>query len=195
MKFISSTATPTGRFVANVFIHFEPTGHSIRHNAKMAEAEQDVHEKYRMDVKKGFGGHENDNNGLPPYIIPGTPEESNWRRSHPSGYQQQDSFTTGSTPVHFAAQKGDLKQLKKHVKESKENVHLKDKNGWTPLHEAARGGHADVVKYLVENGADVNTLTGVGESALWWAKHEFGEDHPVVLFMEEIGALEVGPDL
>ena len=59
-------------------------GHSLRHNARIA-MENDVHAKYKADTAKGFGGHENDNSGLPPYIIPGTPEEANWRRSHPSG--------------------------------------------------------------------------------------------------------------
>ena len=55
----------------------------------MEEAEKDVHSKYRLAAALGFGGHENEagnNNGLPPYIIPGTPEEANWRRSHPSGH-------------------------------------------------------------------------------------------------------------
>ena len=51
------------------------------------------------------------------------------------------------------------------------------------------------VKYLVENGADKNELTGVGESALWWAKHELGNDNPVVELLEDMGALEMGPDL
>lgn len=187
-----------GRFVANVFIHFEPTGHSLRHNAKL-DKEKDVHSKYRLATALGFGGHENENsdhNGLPPYIIPGTPEETNWRRSHPTGHKQNvDTFTTGSTPVHFAAQKGDLSTLKKHISKSKESVHVKDKNGWTPLHEASRGGHLDVVKYLVENGADANELTGVGETALWWARHELGDGHPVVTFLEDMGAMDVGPDL
>ncbi|CAB9501183.1 Protein phosphatase 1 regulatory subunit 12A [Seminavis robusta] len=196
-----------GRFVANLFIHFEPTGHTLRHEEKV-EAEQKARmakekkkgswiSQYKLASKMGFGGHENENNGLPPYIIPGTPEEANWRRSHPSGNQrqQQDRFTTGSTPVHFAAQKGDLKSIMTHIDKAKESVHLKDANGWTPLHEAARGGHKEVVKYLVEKGADKNALTGVGESALWWARHEYGDEHPVVEFLEELGALEVGPDL
>lgn len=51
------------------------------------------------------------------------------------------------------------------------------------------------VKYLVENGADKNELTGVGESALWWAKKELGNDNPVVELLEDMGALEMGPDL
>jgi prolyl 4-hydroxylase len=74
-----------GRYYANIFIHFEPTGHSLRHNAKV-EGESSVHEKYREATSRGAGGHEVDQaGGLPSYIIPGTPEEGNWRARHPNG--------------------------------------------------------------------------------------------------------------
>ncbi|XP_078379610.1 ankyrin repeat domain-containing protein 40-like [Oculina patagonica] len=38
-------------------------------------------------------------------------------------------------------------------------------NGWTPLHWAAKRGHASIVKYLVEQGADATALTSKGETA------------------------------
>ena len=189
-----------GRFMANIFIHFEPTGHSLRHNAKMEEEEEkkDVHEKYKDALNRGFGGHENDANGLPSYIIPGTPEEAHWRAQHPDGKKsKRNSFQTGSTTAHAAAQGGDLETLRKEVERRKDVINAKDSNGWQPLHEAARGGHVDVVKYLVDNGADLNSKTGGknGATALWWAKQRLGDDHPVVMLMEELGALEIGPDL
>ena len=62
--------------------------------------------------------------------------------------------------------------------------------------EAARGGHLDVVKFLVSNGADPNARTGeAGGTALYWAKKTLDEDHPVISFLESIGGLEIGPDL
>jgi ankyrin repeat protein len=65
-----------------------------------------------------------------------------------------------------------------------------------PLHEGARAGQLEVVKYLVEQGADLNVKTGgKGGSALWWAKQKLEEDHPVIAFLESYGALEIGPDL
>jgi hypothetical protein len=74
--------------MANLFVHFEPTGHSLRHNAKIAAEEArklDVHDKYQDALERGVGGHENDQSGLPAYILAGTPEETNWRRNHPDG--------------------------------------------------------------------------------------------------------------
>ena len=38
-------------------------------------------------------------------------------------------------------------------------------NGWTPLHWAAKRGHASIVNYLVQEGADTTLLTKKGETA------------------------------
>ena len=54
------------------------------------------------------------------------------------------------------------------------------------------------MKYLIENGADVNKKTGNGEeggTALWWAKRNLKEEHPIIAYLENVGALEIGPDL
>jgi len=58
----------------------------LRHNARSEEGGSDVHKKYRDALSRGAGGHEVDQGGdLPSYIVPGTPEEANWRRRHPHG--------------------------------------------------------------------------------------------------------------
>jgi len=65
-----------------------------------------------------------------------------------------------------------------------------------PTRCSARGGHIDAVKYLVEKGADPNVKShGTGATALYWAKQRHPEDHPVIEFLESIGALEAGPEL
>ena len=80
-----------GRYFANLFIHFEPVGHSLRHDAKLEQDEinQDVHEKYRKAVEMGHGGHENAQSmeALPPYILPGSEEANLWAEEHPEGYE------------------------------------------------------------------------------------------------------------
>lgn len=128
-----------GRYMANLFVHFEPIGHSLRHNAEQGRGLDDAHNKYRDSLARGHGGHENEmaENGLPPYVIPGTPEERHWRQTHPGGFKsKKNSATTGSqqTIAHFAAQTGNIQQLELEVKNNKDVVNAKDHNGWTPLH-------------------------------------------------------------
>jgi hypothetical protein len=109
-------------------------GHSLRHHNLDTDAGGDVDAKYRDALSRGLGGHENDMDGLPSYIVPGTPEESHWRQTHPDGYKsKRKSFATGSTVAHLAAQGGDIEKLKEEVSRKKDLIHAKDKNGWEPV--------------------------------------------------------------
>lgn len=186
-----------GRFYANIFIHFEPVGHSLRHEAKEAADQAAAGGK----DDHAHGGHEVDmSDGLPPYIQRGSIEEERWFKSHPNHKKtrsEKKGFTTGSTPAHQAAQDGDAEQLGLVIDKLGHLLDAKDANGWTPLHEGARAGHEDVVKLLVEKGANLNERTreGKGETALYWSVKENGEDHPVSQFLMELGALNIGPDL
>ena len=105
----------------------------------------------------------------------------------------------GTTKAHRAAANGDVRTIAHIIKNDKEMIHKKDANGWSPLHESVRGGHVEVVKHLVANGADVNEITGHegegGVSSLFLAIEEHGEDHPIVEFLESVGALMIGPEL
>jgi len=196
-----------GRFYANIFIHFEPTGHSLRHHADHTH-DHNVDKKYKESLEKGHGGHENQEEGLPLYLNPGTPEAVHWMKTHPDYKRpkehrasevkrREDTFATGSTLAHAAAQEGDVELLMKVIEEDNKQIHMKDKNGWTPLHEAARGGHDAAVELLVRHGADkdVRTNNGDGGSPLWLAENLHGKDHPVVLFLKKVGALSIGPEL
>jgi prolyl 4-hydroxylase len=190
-----------GRFMANIFVHFEPTGHTLRHTGELDEADMDVDKKYRKALAKSQAGHEHDGHGgLPAYIIPNSPEENHWRAQHPNVAQKADeeeeSFTTGSTPAHRHAAEGRVKDLEQYIKQNKDAVNARDANGWTPLIESARGGHLEAVKLLVEHGADVNIKSyGTNATALWWARQSVGDEHPVIEFLESLGALEAGPEL
>lgn len=126
-----------GRYYANIFIHFEPVGHTLRHHNHETDAGEDVDQKYRDALDRGSGGHETDNDGLPPYIIKGTPEEAHWRAQHPDGQKKKTkkltAFATGSTSAHMAAQGGDIDSLKKALDEKKDLVSAEDANGWQPV--------------------------------------------------------------
>jgi prolyl 4-hydroxylase len=168
--------------------------------AALANEATDVHVKYKEATARGAAGHEVDqgHDGIPSYIIPGSKEEANWLKWHPDNKRsKQRSFATGTTNAHYAAQHGDMTTLRKLVDADKSIIHSTDANGWTPLHEGARAGNKEVVKFLFEKGADVNARTneGTGGSALWWVKKNLGSDNEMVAFLESLGAQEIGPEL
>ena len=67
----------------------------------------------------------------------------------------------------FAAQDGDLKEVKRLVGEGVP-VDKFDEIGMTPLHYAADAGHLDVARFLIASGADVNAHdeAQIGETPL-----------------------------
>jgi len=72
-----------------------------------------------------------------------------------------------------------------------------DENGWTPLHEAVRANQLDVVDFLLAHGAEINAVTneGKGYSPLHLAETFHGLESEIYTFLEDLGALKVGPEL
>jgi ankyrin repeat protein len=58
--------------------------------------------------------------------------------------------------IHELAQKGDLEGVRALIEKDPELIDAKDKDGRTPLHWASRGVHLELLKFLVDKGADVN---------------------------------------
>ena len=56
----------------------------------------------------------------------------------------------GHNAMHMAAQGGQLEMLKYLSLMFEARVHEKDSYGWTSLHHAARSGHCQVARYLIE---------------------------------------------
>ncbi|XP_031224475.1 ankyrin repeat domain-containing protein 12 isoform X3 [Mastomys coucha] len=82
------------------------------------------------------------------------------KKTPSSSSRQKDKINKrnerGETPLHMAAIRGDVKQVKELISLGA-NVNVKDFAGWTPLHEACNVGYYDVAKILIAAGADVNT--------------------------------------
>ena len=74
-------------------------------------------------------------------------------------------------------------------------VYARDYNGWISLHEAAWVGHVKLIEALVHRGVDINEMRGSGKTELRLAQEYHNEHHPVVAFLESIGALTIGSDL
>ena len=137
---------------------------------------------------------------MPIYILRGSPEEQKWRREHPPQRlvrRAKEAPAAAASPLEelaHAAATGDVDRIHKMVTaenaNDKDMIHNKDSNGWLPIHEAARGGHLDVVQLLVDFGADVNERTNFGEgsSVMELVLNNHGHDHPLFGYLEDLGA-------
>ena len=161
--------------MANIFMHFEPVAPLLEANPV-----------FRGD--------------LPPYIIPGSPEEPNWRKQNPIGWHavQTKRMTGGTTEAHLAAVRGALEDLRSVLDVHPVYAQAVDVHGWTPLHEAARRGNTLVAQLLIDRGADKDAITNGGESALGLA-YEYvqtkdpiykanPDQHPLIQYLEGLGA-------
>ena len=60
--------------------------------------------------------------------------------------------------LHAAATVGDFRRVQELVDENPASVHTYSADGFPPLGLAAYMGHADIVEYLISQGADVNQV-------------------------------------
>jgi prolyl 4-hydroxylase len=168
-----------GRYYANIFIHFEPTGRPLHAEGNDWESSLD--------------------DFLPPYILPNSPWVKEWSRRNPSGWKQPSPSAAhvDSLTGHSAAAQNNLEVLTQLAAENHRALTAKDRNGWSPIHESVRGGHLEALDFLVNNGADVNERThhGTGVTPLNIALHTHDEDHPVTRYLKDMGALNIGPEL
>jgi hypothetical protein len=78
----------------------------------------------------------------------------------------------GSTPLHYAAYKGNLSIVELLVRRGAD-PNSRNMYGSTPLHEASSNGHVGVVRLLLDKGADPSAMDSDGRTALDLA-HESG---------------------
>ena len=166
--------------MANIFMHFEPV-------APLSEP----HPIFQGD--------------LPPYIIPGSPEEPNWRMQNPDGWNavQTQELTSGTTEAHQAVVSGNVDELQAILDLHPAYVNAQDEFGWAPLHEAVRIRRGDVIRLLIDRGADMNAMTTGGESVLGLAYYYIEtevpqyksnpDQHPVIQYLNELGARRIMP--
>ena len=189
-----------GNYYANVFVHFEPLGHTLRHSRKNAfgsdiNVPQHAKDAYERALKYQQMLDENEAPAvektsaksfetkkipdLPPYI--GVEQEVRWRQQYEFEKEQQvrtrismrllpeGAFVTqrrifvkvspkptkavlGLLGPHTAAADGDLSTLREIARKDRAQLFSADKNGWRPLHEAARSGRHKVIEYLIKEG-------------------------------------------
>ncbi|KAJ2958688.1 hypothetical protein NQZ79_g5710 [Umbelopsis isabellina] len=79
----------------------------------------------------------------------------------PEEAEEQDIF--------YFAREGDVSKLNTCFNKAYDSINDRDDQGLTALHYACDGGHLDIIKLLVEKGADVNSLTNEHETPLHYA--------------------------
>jgi ankyrin repeat protein len=78
--------------------------------------------------------------------------------------------------LQHAAVTGDAAEVARLLRSGSANPNTRDLSGWTPLHYACLGGHRDVVRLLLDEGADPTKRTDKGYLAREIANREqYGE--------------------
>ena len=86
----------------------------------------------------------------------------------------------------FAAiRKGNIVEVERLLNEGVD-LDVRYRDGWTPLHEACNQGHPDIVRLLLERGADVGARNRHGDTAhdivVFFAEHEAEYKKLLLLF-------------
>ena len=90
------------------------------------------------------------------------------------------------TPLMYAASTGRLDNMKLLHKANDIVLMNKSRKGLAAIHYAALGGHKDAIKFLLEQGVDVNTLAANRVTCLQIASRQ--GDYELVQFLVENGA-------
>jgi len=184
-----------GEMYANIFIHFEPEGHCNRHADRMngKTLTSDAEELYKRAQQKAknrkLASEPIKGPRLPDYIEEGGLEEKRWLQQ----ITELPDIEGFSTDMHSAA-RGNISWLKKLITNHPEMINARDKNGWQPIHEAARSDSEDCLKLLLEHGADMNSRTngGRGGSPLFWAESK-NPNTKTAKLLREMGAEKIRP--
>lgn len=154
---------------ANIFVHFIPLDHFEENdrdpalhksddkgrgwfNPPKTSNTQGGHEQGNHDedtVKKHMASIDRRNEGMEPSDADNEDKEysgveEDEDKEYPGvEYGEGD----GRTALHEAAGLGDLKKVRGLVQmQSSDMIHVRDVNDWQPVHEAARGGHTEVLR-------------------------------------------------
>jgi len=81
-----------------------------------------------------------------------------------------DTVMSDWTPLHVACWENNIDEVKKQLAgDTRVNVNAPLNDGLTPLHIAAHGGHSDIIKHLIDAGADVTAKIPTGSTPLYLA--------------------------
>ncbi len=133
----------------------------------------------------GGGGDRVDPSGLPP-VPTGGPGVFPIHAASGVGYSGGDGAGRAGVS-HIHVPNGWMPSVKLLVEELGADVNARDHNGYTPLHFAAARGDNELIRYLVEKGADVMVVSRRGQTVVDMANGPVQRIQP---FPETIALLE-----
>lgn len=95
------------------------------------------------------------------------------------------------SPLHYACIDNAPDQRLKVAKElitSGQDVNAPDNDSWTPLHFAAQANCVEVIKLLIENGANIEAQEVNGNTPLWVATMNSNNNTEMVTELVNAGA-------
>lgn len=176
-----------GSLYANIFVHYEPLDHKQMNDMALMSKKtgKKIVAPPRISPITSNAGVQN--------VVSQEPQEDDEQREEEEGEGEGEWSEGDEVPeINYLSSVGQLKKVEEIVSKDIEAVHSTDQNGWQPLHEAIRGGYTDVVRYLIDMGADIGATTKNGGSPLWWARRELPPDHKIIRYLEDIGAPDIG---
>lgn len=72
----------------------------------------------------------------------------------------------GADDIHNAVQQGDLTKTQNLIAKDPALLNSKTEDGMTPLHVAVMGGHKELMKFLIQEGANIDALDKEGRTPL-----------------------------
>ncbi len=94
------------------------------------------------------------------------------------------SVSGRSAQIHVAAASGDVSRIEYILAHSPDMVNATDRDGVSPLHYAAAGGHREAVQALLDKGAEIDAAAFSGTTPLYLAAAE-GELATVRLLLQK----------
>lgn len=147
-----------GRLYIDAFFHFEPIGPI---SASI------------VDTGAAFD--------LPPYLLPKSPWEEQWRKDYPNGWNVLND------PIE-AVKMGDIRALQYIAKTEPNRLVKRNEIGFYPIHLAVQFSEFEIVKSLIDIGINPRIKTkaknGRGQTALQLAYSLLPKGDPIIHYLE-----------